>query len=87
MNSRERECYRILHTQGEKALNSEVGVQMASDLLARWEDTGAIKIVQLSPGKAPVPVATMTAAERSAWTAHVAAHSGYTVKTFAKYAK
>jgi hypothetical protein len=60
---------------------------MASDLLARWEDTGAIKIVQLSPGKAPVPVVIMTATEKAEWDAHVAAHSGYTIKTFAKYAK
>lgn len=86
MTNRERDCYRILHTNGELALIAAVGDEVAARLINSWQDTGVLRIKQLDPGRAPKPVRLMTPEEDEAWSAHVLANSGYVIKTFAKHA-
>jgi hypothetical protein len=83
---RERECYRALHTGGEAALEALVGDVISTDLINRWADAGMLRVKNLDPGRAPKPLVLMNADERAAWNAHVIANTGYTIKTFAKYA-
>ena len=84
---REVAAYRVLHEQGEDQLIFDFGREAASALIDSWAERGLLRIKSLDPGRAPKPLYLMTASERERWNAHVAAHTGITIKTFAKYAR
>lgn len=40
----EREAYRLLHTEGQNALDDRYGTWIATDLINRWADRGMVRV-------------------------------------------